>query len=414
MHLEFGRYRPSGSKEDGPFVDIALHDDRANFIDPVARLVNSLPGPVLGVLVAIMYLALAQFVILLNDPVNLGAGFWPAAGVSLALLLLLPRGRWKWVLGAVAAAEFGGDLVHGYPLDATLMWTVGNVVEPLVGAILIGRFSSDRVSLTPLSKLMLFLSCGVIVGPLVGATLGSIGSVAFIGMPASQVWPKYLAGDALGVLVMAPVLLAWRGSANERSSAERFFVGSAVVIVAMLVFRSWDGLLDAALRPYLLLPLLVWAALRFGTRGAALAGLTIANVANWATATTLGPFADAGDQAITLLQLFLGVSIATGLMVAALVSDLTDRREIERALSVHNAELRTALEELGRTQLHIRKLEGILPICLSCKSVRSDDDREWVALDRYLSRSKAISLSHTYCPDCTEDVLKDMARPFGS
>lgn len=390
-------------------MDRTVEKDRHDR-DPVREFVDSLPGPLLGALVGIVYLGLSQFVIWLNDPVNLGAGFWPAAGVSLALLLLLPKRKWLWVLGAVATAELGGDLVQGYALDAALMWTAGNVAEPLVGALLINRFSSTDGILVPLPKLMGFLLFGVILAPLVGATIGSLGTVLFLDSPLAQVWPKYFAGDALGVLVMAPMILAWRGPGNARTWAERLLVGCGLGVATIVVFRNWDGVWDVTL-PYLILPVLIWAALRFGIRGAALAGFTIANVANWATANNYGPFAIDADHAVTLLQVFLGITIATGLMVAALMSDLTDRHEIGRVLSGHNAELRATLEELGRSQLRIRKLEGILPICMNCKAVRSDDDREWVPLDRYLSSSKAISLSHTYCPACTEDVLKEMALP---
>lgn len=378
--------------------------------DPVREFVDSLPGPMLGGLVGIVYLGLSQFVIWLNDPVNLGAGFWPAAGFSLALLLLLPTRKWGWVLGAVAAAELGGDLVHGYPLDAALMWTAGNVVEPLLGALLIKRFSSADGTLVPLQKLMGFLLFGVILAPLVGATIGSLGTVLFIGMPASEVWPKYFAGDALGVLVMAPMILAWKGPGNARSWTERLLLGGSLALASIAVFSRWGGVWEETL-PYVMRPLLIWAALRFGIRGAAIAGFTVANVANWATAISYGPFATDADVAINLLQVFLGTTIATGLVVAALMSDLTDRHEIGRVLATHNAELRTTLEELERSQLRVRKLEGILPICMSCKAVRSDDDREWIPLDRYLSSSKAVSLSHTYCPSCNEDLLKEMPLP---
>ena len=51
------------------------------------------------------YLLLAQYVVFLNDPVYLGAGFWPGAGLTLGALLLLPTQCWPWVLAAIAAAE---------------------------------------------------------------------------------------------------------------------------------------------------------------------------------------------------------------------------------------------------------------------------------------------------------------------
>ena len=376
--------------------------------EPLTTVVDRLPGPAISVFTGLCYLALAQFVIWLNNPVLLGAGFWPAAGLSLALLLLLPTRRWVWVIAGIAAAEFGGDLLHGYPAGAASFWTFGNCIEPLVGAYLIRRFAQGNGILAPLSQLFRFIMFGVVVGPLFGATIGSLGTIIFFDSGVWTVWPKYLVGDALGVLVLAPVLLCWLETPSRRSLAERSLIVTSSILVTLLVFRNWDGGLDVTL-PYLIVPFLTWAGLRFGVRGVAMSSFAIGNVANWATANGYGPFAITGatEHAVTLLQLFLGITITASLMLAAVVSDLTDRHAAERELQARNDDLAGALQELSESKLHLRKLEGILPICMSCKAVRTDDDKGWVQLDEYLMRSNAVSLSHSYCPNCEKTVLVD-------
>jgi len=259
----------------------------------------------------------------------------------------------------------------------------------------------------PLKKLMAFLAFGVLVGPLIGASIGSIGSLPF--NPVSVVWPKYLIGDALGVLVMAPLLLVWNEPAYDRSWVERWGAISLSVAVTLMVFRNWGVEWDVSL-PYLMLPPLIWTALRMGVRGAAIACFLIAFIANYATATGYGPFAmSSAPHAITLLQGYLLIAIVTALSVAALASDLIHSKEMERRSARHNKELAEAMDELRSSRLHLRKLEGILPICMSCKAVRSDDDREWVDLDDYLVAAEAISLSHTYCPQCAEQAIAELA-----
>jgi hypothetical protein len=81
--------------------------------------------------------------------------------------------------------------------------------------------------------------------------------------------------------------------------------------------------------------------------------------------------------------------------------------DLQRELVQQNHSLETALQEVRASHLYIRKLEGILPICMRCKLVRGDQD-EWMKLDSYLAGSGAVSLSHGYCPECSEAVIQEM------
>lgn len=282
-------------------------------------------------MVAVAYLLFAQLVMWLNDPVSAGAGLWPAAGVTLGALLLLPTRRWGWAVAAIVVAELGGDLVHGYGFWPSLGWTLGNVVEPLVGASLLRWAATRDGRIASLRNLLLFLALGVGAGPLVGASIGSATTVLAMDMPLSQVWPKYFVGDALGVLVVAPAILAFRVPkvGHHRLEAAALVVLSLATTGA--VFGDWSGEWVASM-PYLLMPLLTWAALRFGMRGVAWLGFAITMIGNAATAYGDGPFASAGGpdgQAITLLQVFLAVSISCSMLLAALVHHLTERQRVE-------------------------------------------------------------------------------------
>jgi signal transduction histidine kinase len=323
-------WRPSGPDAE---LDGTPPTRQTPFADPWATL-RAFPGPAVLAVVAAGYLALAQLVIWLNDPVALGAGFWPGAGLSLAFLLLLNRSQWPWVLGGVALAEIVGDLAHGYAPGAIAFWTLGNVVEPLLGALLILRFSANRREIAPLNALAAFLVWGVIAAPLVGATIGSIGTVLFQGKDALTVWPKYVVGDALGILVVAPALLTWTGRGPSRSRLEAALLLTGTVVVTLLVFRNWDVVWDVTL-PYLIVPFLGWAGLRFGISGAARIALVVAAIAQVSTALGYGPFAITGgtEYAIVLLQVFLAIAITTALVLASLVSDLSDSKDLARRLA---------------------------------------------------------------------------------
>ena len=293
-------------------------------------------GPAIALVVGLAYLALAQYVIWLNDPVNAGAGYWPAAGLTLAALVLVPVRRWPWVLGAVVAAEIGGDALHDYPLAPSAWWAAGNAIEPLVAALVLRRVGAGR--LAPLRDLAWFLVAGVLLGPLVGAAIGSIGTAAEYGNGWSDVFLKWWAGDGLGVLVVAPLLLCFREPrGTPRSRREMLVLAAVAVLVPALAFRGWDHQWDIAL-PYVVFPLVMWASVRFGIRGAAVVGFTVAEIANLANALGYGPFGIRGDQgqAKTILQVFLGSGLTAGLVIAVLVLDAVRRArryEAQRAVA---------------------------------------------------------------------------------
>ncbi len=81
----------------------------------------------------------------------------------------------------------------------------------------------------------------------------------------------------------------------------------------------------------------------------------------------------------------------------ALVRDLV---ETQRSLETKTTELKAALDEVRSARLLLRKVQGILPICMACGRVRDDDDRHWVTMREYIAHTDAIALSHTYCPTC--------------
>jgi diguanylate cyclase (GGDEF)-like protein len=282
--------------------------------------------------VAVVYVVLAQYINWLNDPLQNGASFWPAAGITVAALLLVPTRHWWMVAGAVLVCETGANLVYGLPLLPSVGWGVANALEPLVGAGLVRR-AYRHVGDAPLRRLLVFVACAAGVAPAVAAAVGASVAVLVTGAAWHEVWIRWTVGDALGVLVMAPPVLAWQRCAPApRSLVERGALTALVLAGAAFVLHdvghAWRGLL-----PYLVLPGLVWAAARFGMRGATLAALVIAHAANLALGLGHGPFAATADShATTALQLALAITVGTTLVLAAMAADLTERDEVERLL----------------------------------------------------------------------------------
>lgn len=74
---------------------------RRQAMSPAPAWASRRRSAAIALAVAVVYLGLAQYVLWLNDPVNSGAGFWPAAGVSLAGMLAVPTRHWWMVAAAV-------------------------------------------------------------------------------------------------------------------------------------------------------------------------------------------------------------------------------------------------------------------------------------------------------------------------
>ncbi|MCE5194945.1 MAG: DUF3365 domain-containing protein [Nitrospiraceae bacterium] len=73
----------------------------------------------------------------------------------------------------------------------------------------------------------------------------------------------------------------------------------------------------------------------------------------------------------------------------------------------------SSIEELQNAQQQIRKLEGILPICSSCKKIRTKKaaehgEKSWVAIEEYISDRTDAEFSHGICPDCMKKLYPNI------
>lgn len=78
-----------------------------------------------------------------------------------------------------------------------------------------------------------------------------------------------------------------------------------------------------------------------------------------------------------------------------------EQHRIGERLREENARLLRRSEHLEQTQAEARPLEGLLPICSFCKSIR-DSEGAWLGLEQYLTDRAKVSFTHGVCPDCLE------------
>ena len=276
---------------------------------------------------AAVYAGTARLGLMLDAVSGFATLVWAPTGISLAALLL-----------------FGNRLAPGVFLGAFLVnwWTgasvlvalgiaTGNTMEAVLGAWVMRRLSGFVATFDRLRHVLGLILGAAAASTLVSATLGVsslfLGGVIRSGPQAFETWRAWWVGDALGNLVVAPLLLAWARKAERfELRAIRVAEGGALTALLILachaVFFRPAAPLDPFTSPYVLFPLFVWAALRFGLRGGTLATALASSLAIWGTARGAGPFArDALASALLTLQTFMGCAALTPLVVAGTAVD---------------------------------------------------------------------------------------------
>ncbi len=293
---------------------------------------------------------------------------WPPTGIALAALLLLGVRHWPAVaLGALAA-----NLTVQETLPVALCIAAGNTLEAVGGAWLLQRVAGFRNDLDRLRDVFSLVALAVVASPVLAATVGvtSLGLGGLMPWPeALPVWLTWWLGDALGVLVVAPLLLAWwepRWLAGPPARAVE--AGLLAVVTAVVSWRIFDSPGRAAAeRPYLLFPLLIWAAVRFRQRGATAVTVVTSGLAIWGAMHGNSPFvAPALHDLLLQSQAYTAVVAITGLTLAAAISErhriqaalLDTKQELEERVEQRTTELTTANERL-RIELFERQVTEV-------------------------------------------------------
>jgi PAS domain S-box-containing protein len=311
---------------------------------------------------ASVYFALGRLGLTIGAVSGFATLVWPPTGIALALLLLFGYRLWPGLL-------LGAFLVNasvGAPLLAALAIGAGNMLEAVVGVYLLRTFGF-RNSLDRLQDVFGFVVLGVLLSTLVSSSIG-VASLSMWGLvPASNLaytWIAWWIGDALGALVLCPLILAWFPPRGPVLPFPRFV--EAIVLVVILVgaagvnFGDWFGpALGRYVRPYYIFPVLIWASLRFELRGATSSTFLLSVIAIWFTAAGMGPFtSESLSDRLIALQMFVATVTLTALSLAAASAERRSaldslrlgRDELEDRVRVRTLELTEANKMLSEAQ----------------------------------------------------------------
>jgi len=85
--------------------------------------------------------------------------------------------------------------------------------------------------------------------------------------------------------------------------------------------------------------------------------------------------------------------------------DISERKRRDDIIKEHTALLTRQKAELEQTLGRIKRLEGLLSICMQCKKIRTENN-DWHQLERYIGEHSDALFSHGLCPDCLEKAMK--------
>lgn len=288
------------------------------------------------------------------------AVWWPAAGVWTAWLLHTRRPhRWR-VLAAVAAASAAANLVGGRPIALSLAFGALNALEPLTTLWWLSRQGPVRPRIDTVADAARF-----IVGSLLGALVIGVGAATTVVLLLDGSWPvsvrTVLVSHWAATLVIAPVLMVpqHRATVVARGLAEQAAQWTCAIAVPAAVFAPHQRLPLA----FLVVPPLVWGAVRFSPRRVAWQLVAVGGLTALLTVRGDGPFADSGGRSpgvvVGLLQVFL-VVLSTVMLVLALATD--DRRRDAAEVSEREAMYRGGFADALLGMLLVRYDGAVLRV----------------------------------------------------
>lgn len=299
--------------------------------------------------------------------------FWPAAGFALAAVLL-------WGRGAAAGVFLGALLAHEPPFPpgasaaaaaaGAALTAAGAAAQALFGAALLQSLSDPWKIPRRARDTAIFCALAPLIG-IVGPLFQEL-ALAPTGPPPGYGWTRagltWWLGDVVGLLVAAPLILAWSVPRKGRLLPTPARAAEGLAASALLAAGAW---LSFAYREEPLLwvtfPAVFWILFRFGPRAstAAIAALG-ATVVGLSAEGSLIIISSTVQHSLRLSSAYLAALAATALLSRALLD------ERESAIQSLSAEARAARR---RAEMDLRTFEH-LPTGLAILRLAEPGDPE--------------------------------------
>ena len=302
---------------------------------------------------ALAYFLAHHLAFLFPDSKQVFMAIWPAGGIGLAALLLSPKRLWPAILAGLFVAGNTANLLTHRPLLNSLGFMTANVIESFSCAWFITRTCGTGIRFSRIKEITALIVAMVFINAAT-ALIGASVATAISGDSFWGFWRTWWIVDGLGLLLVAPLVVSWLTYEHWKTSLRwRQVVEYAAFLVLWCILSRWAFQADWTLPlprvyPYILPVLLIWTALRFGTRGVVLPLVVLAGISATSPAVSKGPLLWGGqtrEERLILLQIYLAFTgISTMLLAASRAESNEAEAAVHRSAERHRSVLQTAMD----------------------------------------------------------------------
>lgn len=266
-----------------------------------------------SILFAVLYLASANFGLMIATINNNVTPIWPPTGLAFAIIFLYGRKYWY----SIAIGAFTANAMAGNSLSTIIPITVGNTLEAIAGVWIFHRLSRQTETFGNHARSLAFITSAALAS-IISSSMG----VTSLAVNNVIPWDKFGAvmltwwsGDALGGTIFFPLLLSFHSkTSNEKN---KYLTYAAIISSGALL--SWPILLSPEGTSYLFLffPYLYFSATSGREKGLSLAIATLITVSFFSLRSVDGAFHVGTTNAHLInLQLFQLTLAVTGLFLS--------------------------------------------------------------------------------------------------
>jgi PAS domain S-box-containing protein len=266
---------------------------------------------------------------------------WAPTGIAIAALFLFGRNLWP----AVAVGAFIANATSDASLGVSAAIAFGNTLEAVVGSELMRR-AGVRQALDRVRDVIALILFAALAAPVLAATNGVTALLIAGDVERSSYgseWLLWWVGDAMGALIVAPLILVW--STNPLRRIQGWHLVEAVVLVGVLAGISAVVFLAGFWRyPHLIFPILIWATLRFRQPGAVTGSFLVTAIAIAGAVDGSIPLSGRSNTEIVqiLEGLLAGVAVSLLILGAVLEERVRAVEQVAEAVAGFNEAQRVA------------------------------------------------------------------------